>query len=491
MMKSPDIANKKQITLEEFLSCVSKDKGILSVLNYYGIITEDDLRERFNGVDEEHQLPDCDSDLENEVKAERWNTSEEVAAPKVQSSEEKKEMLESTKLLTELAPKDIKIDEEAPDTSLDLEFIYGYRCWDVRNNLRYTNTGKVVYHTASAGIVYSPQEAKQQYFFEHKAHISCLALHPGLVYVATGDVGASPFVFVWDTGSMECVACMAGVLKKGVCHLAFSEDGKYLAAVGADDFHSIAIYEWEACKTANKDLRPRNEHVGLIASGQVSVTSPLCLVFSPNGQMVAAPGIQEVNFVAFANGAVKVRKGMGWGFIKKQTMLCGVYLDEDLITGTFSGELVIWTDCQRTKIMEAHKGLVYAICRRENGKGILTGGSDGMVIVWNKELSKDMMINIAENKALSCYVPKVRSVCEGPEGDILVGVRSGEIIEISQNKVRVLLRSHYKGEVRGLAVHPQQQKFVTFGQDGMLFDWNMNTRRVHKVLTAHTVVCQT
>lgn len=44
-------------------------------------------------------------------------------------------------------------DSEAPDASLQLEYIHGYRCHDARNNLRYTATGEVVYHAAAAGIV--------------------------------------------------------------------------------------------------------------------------------------------------------------------------------------------------------------------------------------------------------------------------------------------------------------------------------------------------
>lgn len=42
---------------------------------------------------------------------------------------------------------------EAPDASLELEYVYGYRCHDTRNNLRYTPSGKILYHTAGVGIV--------------------------------------------------------------------------------------------------------------------------------------------------------------------------------------------------------------------------------------------------------------------------------------------------------------------------------------------------
>ena len=44
-------------------------------------------------------------------------------------------------------------DLQAPDASIELDYIYGYRCHDVRNNLRYTIEGKIVYHAAGVGIV--------------------------------------------------------------------------------------------------------------------------------------------------------------------------------------------------------------------------------------------------------------------------------------------------------------------------------------------------
>lgn len=40
-----------------------------------------------------------------------------------------------------------------PDANLDLEYVFGYRCHDTRNNLRYSSDSKLVYHTAGVGIV--------------------------------------------------------------------------------------------------------------------------------------------------------------------------------------------------------------------------------------------------------------------------------------------------------------------------------------------------
>ena len=57
-----------------------------------------------------------------------------------------------------------KRDGEAPDATLQLEYIHGYRCHDARNNLRYTASGEIVYHAAAAGIVLNPKTNTQKFF---------------------------------------------------------------------------------------------------------------------------------------------------------------------------------------------------------------------------------------------------------------------------------------------------------------------------------------
>ncbi len=35
-----------------------------------------------------------------------------------------------------------------------MDFIYGFRCDDTRNNIKYNTKGEIVYHAAATGIVY-------------------------------------------------------------------------------------------------------------------------------------------------------------------------------------------------------------------------------------------------------------------------------------------------------------------------------------------------
>jgi hypothetical protein len=68
--------------------------------------------------------------------------------------------------------------DEAPNCSLQLEHIYGYRGHDTRSNLFYTQTGDLVYMVGSTGIVMNIAQNSQKFFNGHTDDIICLDLSP-------------------------------------------------------------------------------------------------------------------------------------------------------------------------------------------------------------------------------------------------------------------------------------------------------------------------
>ena len=78
------------------------------------------------------------------------------------------------------------MDGAPPDAQLELEYVYGYRCHDARNNLFYGADGSIVYHAAGVGIVMNKETNTQRFFKDHNDDILCLAVDPTLKYVATG-----------------------------------------------------------------------------------------------------------------------------------------------------------------------------------------------------------------------------------------------------------------------------------------------------------------
>ena len=486
IIKSSDASNEKKISLYEFKSSITKCPETLRFLASYSLISRDDMRPNF-GRAGEYDIPECDSDLECETVYKGKNVT--------QDSQSSTKMIDPREVLLRAKyEKMIKVspadyiphtnDAEPPESNLKLDYVYGYRCYDTRNNLRYNKNDDIVYHTAAVGVVLNAASNTQQHFFEHTTEIISLAVHPNLIYFATGDVGHFPLISVWDSTTLECLARISGLLTQGISQLAFSPDGNYLAAAATDESHCIAIYDWDKYTTTAKNVaskaKKNNPH-GLIATGQSSSTDVLFLLFNPPGEQLIIASINELNFATFSGGVFKLQKGECDTEEDKQALLCAAFVGTTLVTGTFSGDLLSWKGKKYSSIVPAHKGSVNAIWPRPNLAGIITGGNDGAIRFWDQCLNELMTITIAGVLSIS-MLPKIRSICESGDGKILIGTRSGDIIEITKDKSEnwtpaIRLRSHYRGGKMGLAVRPKSLEFSTLSSDGLFFTWDIVKRK--------------
>lgn len=62
-------------------------------------------------------------------------------------------------------------ERTAPRGQLRLEWVYGYRGHQCRNNLYYTAGKEVVYFVAGVGVVYNTREHSQRFFLGHNDDI--------------------------------------------------------------------------------------------------------------------------------------------------------------------------------------------------------------------------------------------------------------------------------------------------------------------------------
>lgn len=142
-----------------------------------------------------------------------------------------------------------KGDSQGPDATLELEYVFGYRCHDTRNNLRYSSDGKLVYHTAGVGVVLDTKTNTQKFFRDHKSDILCLAINPAGTICVTGE--ASSHLCVWDIATQTLIEKVSKPMKKGIRHVAFSPNGKFIAASDMTEDHVCTIFELLTKKDKN------------------------------------------------------------------------------------------------------------------------------------------------------------------------------------------------------------------------------------------------
>ena len=441
---------------------------------------EEDAKEHNEGIENIKKGVEYNKEYNNDFKEEGEMKPEEFANIKP--------WLTNVKNCVPSNYKKSKFDGSLPNAKLEIEFVHGYRCHDTRNNLRYTSDNNIVYHTAAVGIVYNKEKNSQIIFNEHFDDIISFAIHPKKKYVATGEIGPYPLISIWNIKTGEAKVRIKHPLQKGINHLCFSNDGKLLAASALDDEHSIAVFEWEKgtaeniSKSQNHRLKDKNFNMEtlslyLYCQGKMGRANILGMCFNKSGKKLACCGVKEVNIFEIAKGSMKKKRCTGLKGSEITAIMCCGYLNDILICGSSTGNLLICSGSMFTKSKKAHKNGINCLYIKNNEKGFLTGGNDGYILIWDNKINTVNKISI-RSKEINSMNYRIRSVCENDTGNILVGTRGGEIIEFEGNKAKILLRGHFDGELWGLCSHPKKNIFFTVGEDKLLAVWDIKTKKL-------------
>jgi hypothetical protein len=66
----------------------------------------------------------------------------------------------------------------APEVTIELDWVHGYRGSNSRNNLNYMQDGRLVYYAAGVSVSYDPVKHEQTHFCGHKDDVTAIAFHP-------------------------------------------------------------------------------------------------------------------------------------------------------------------------------------------------------------------------------------------------------------------------------------------------------------------------
>lgn len=360
------------------------------------------------------------------------------------------------------------VSMDKPDETYALEYVFGYRSADSRQNVHLNCEGKVVYMTAALGVVldHTAQPPQQKFFGggevdntaknvandtnAHTDDIMAVSICEQRQTAVSGQVGRAPAMFTWDavTGEKkQRFKCARG--SRGLSAVGISCDGAVVA--GADLHNDHRVHCFDAESGALKFME----------KGATDKIMDLAFDRAPGSNRFATVGVKNVSFWT-VDGQ---KEGGLFGSTPRTSFSCCAFDTKGrCFAGGANGKLYCFEGRSATSAQEAHKGYVCGIkCVGENL--MLTGGKDGKVKLWNTD-------------DLSCtrewqFDSLVRAVdMFADQSAMVVGLRNGNIIAVNlaDDSQQVVMRSHSDGEVWGLQV--DEAGVWTSGDDNRVMLWD-------------------
>ncbi|RXN07661.1 echinoderm microtubule-associated -like 2 isoform X1 [Labeo rohita] len=339
---------------------------------------------------------------------------------------------------------------------------------DCRSNLYLLPTGEIVYFNASVVVLYNVEEQQQRHYLGHNDDVKCLAIHPDMVTIATGQVAGTskdgkalqPHVRVWDSVSLNTLHVIgAGVFDRAVTCVAFSKSngGAHLCAVDDANDHILSVWDWQKEKQ--------------LAEVKCSNDSVLGAVFHPmEANLVVTCGKSHINFWTMEGSTLTKRQGLFEKHEKPKYVLCVAFAENgDAITGDSSGNIYIWAKGGNRisqVVSGAHEGGIFSLCVLKDGTLVSGGGKDRRVLQWDHDYRKKSEIEVPE-----AYGP-VRTLAEGKQDELFVGTTRNAVLRGSFSGSLTPIVQGHTDELWGLDVHPSTEQFVTCGQDKQVYLWD-------------------
>ncbi|KAJ7401727.1 hypothetical protein BTVI_93683 [Pitangus sulphuratus] len=400
-------------------------------------------------------------------------------------------------------------DRSAPSCHLRLEWVYGYRGHQCRNNLYYTAAKEIVYFVAGVGVVYSPREHRQKFYLGHQDDIIRLHLEYCVQFWAryTRDVelqespwkghSESPLMGRnWTISPKERLRELGPFSpekRRLRGHLINRAEANPFLSSGGHDYASLALHpERVLVATGQVGKEP---YICVWDSYTVQTVSVLkdvhthgiaCLAFDLDGQIfdiswdlyqpnkLVSCGVKHIKFWSLCGNSLTPKRGVFGKTGDLQTILClACARDEVTYSGALNGDIYVWKGINLVRTIQgAHAAGIFSMNACE--EGFATGGRDGCVRLWDLNFKPITVIDLRETdqgyKGLS-----VRSVCW--RGDhILVGTQDSEIFEIvvhERNKPFLIMQGHCEGELWALAVHPTKPLAMTGSDDRSVRIWSL------------------
>jgi len=364
------------------------------------------------------------------------------------------------------------VNNEKPDTTYALEYVYGYRCADSRQNVYFNAAGQATYMTAALGVILDPASNTQKFFGggevdstaknvandleHHTDDIMCIRINGNRDTAVSGQVGSKPTIFTWDacTGEKKQRLKIAKGAR-GIQAVSINAEG-CIAAVDLHNEHHVYCYDGQGNALFKE-------------AGSQSKILDICWDEKPGSTRFATAGKDHVYFWDSSKQGGDKKKGLFGGKGEMTSFACVASCSEGkFYTGGSNAQIYVWGgDDGRTleKTWDFHgNGFVCALRWAEGN--LWSGGKDGKVCKIDTGSGSVVM---------SMEFPTLVRAVDCFNGQVLVGTRDGTITLCNGDDKKAIMSSHSDGEVWGLDKNADGH-IVTSGDDNKVMKWNPKDR---------------
>ncbi|XP_063720862.1 77 kDa echinoderm microtubule-associated protein-like [Symsagittifera roscoffensis] len=405
---------------------------------------------------------------------------------------------------------------EAPEETLTVEWVFGYRGKDCRNNLHVMSTGEICYFTGAIVVLHNTCELTQRHYLEHTAEIKSLALHPDKVTVASGQgIGIAdtptgsflPHVRVWNSIRLETLSVIGeDLFNKSINNITFSklDGGIHLCAIDESIDHIMTIWDW------------KQDPIIPLAQESTFLETVVSLEYHPSRGMVVVASKETLSFWTVrphsSNGEegevgeryeggdlisggetpetpsfrkLKLSKQLAtFDLVEKPKQVTSVAFlpDESLVSGDSNGNLVQW-DLYSGRVVRACKkvleGAISAIvCDPNDNDTLFLGGIQSPILV---QMDMNEFNQISVNNGIVDVVGGIRTIAFDCSGRVFIGTTRNCILTSERDRIQFTFASmgHSK-ELWGLCCEQESEKFLTCGSDKLIVCWNRRQAEWYK-----------
>ncbi|XP_050411565.1 echinoderm microtubule-associated protein-like CG42247 isoform X2 [Patella vulgata] len=396
-------------------------------------------------------------------------------------------------------------DGKEPNMNLTLDWVYGFRGRDVRDNLIVLKTGEIVYYVGAVVVIYNRKDDTQRHYLGHNEEVTCIALHPDKCIIATGQLGGksadcAPHVRIWNGITLSDIDAIGYDFFNGtVITVAFSAQSKgaLLMAIDDSDKHVLSVWDlYPDEQPRYEQLRydqlryeePRAKRLAWTTTTPNTVTSGS--FYPDNDQIIITYGKEHVFFWKLfwkqdENEDVyrilkdKLSGKFEDGAPKLVTSICFTPTG-DVLTGDSDGSIVVWEKQSdesfkfnrnlSDKMKNAHRKSVNSLFMMDYGP-LLSGGGNELK-AWDpmgdfRQVKVRMLPEVAGN--VRAIVPRNNG---GQDGNLLIATTKSCILEGSmQHKFRFVIQGNSE-EIWAIASVPNEASFITAGHDQLVMKWS-------------------